>query len=168
MQESWRRDGDKLTFIVCLPHDEDDQSRDEKMIGDVNLFLSPADDDEDEGSGTVVGELELMIALPAQQNKGYGRAALVTFMDYVLTHWEEIAREYTARSGSGAPPALAFLRARINEANGRSIGLFESVGFTRVGEGANYFGEVELRWKGGWKDLRGCKGWQEWREVRYE
>lgn len=64
MQQSWRNDHDKLTFIACLPAIEDIQvdgsvlagtcDAPDRMIGDVNLFLSPADEDP-EGC---IGELE--------------------------------------------------------------------------------------------------------------
>jgi hypothetical protein len=54
MQQSWRRDHDKLTFIACLPLPGDEKEvvgeehdRPEKMVGDVNLFLSGADEDEE-------------------------------------------------------------------------------------------------------------------------
>jgi RimJ/RimL family protein N-acetyltransferase len=43
---------------------------------------------------------------------------------------------------------LAYVRVKINQRNQRSIALFESVGFKMVGDGPNYFGEVELRWQG--------------------
>lgn len=171
MQRSWRTDADKLTFIICLPRPSCEEKAveaelddpPERMVGDVNLFLSPLDDgEEDGGEEEVVGEIELMIALPSLQNQGYGRAALLTFMSYVLAHWEGIARELSAST-----TRLAYLRAKINETNARSIGLFESVGFRRVGEGANYFGEVELRWRGSGEDLKGCKGWVEGVERRY-
>jgi len=61
MQQSWRADSDKLTFIACLPQPEfqhevaagkDDAP--DRMIGDVNLFFSAADEDP-EGC---IGELE--------------------------------------------------------------------------------------------------------------
>lgn len=191
MQRSWREEGDKLTFIVCLPAAEGEvveagvHDGEDRMVGDVNVFLSrgEVEDDEEEedeevqgeGEGEVhrqdskkdeaaiMGEIELMIALPHLQGQGYGRAALLTFMTYIFTHWDAIAAEF---AGLSTTP-LAYLRARIHEGNVRSIGLFESVGFKREGK-RNWFGEVELRWKGNVEGLRWYRGWEEGREVRYE
>ena len=159
--------------------------RGDRMVGDVNLFLFEREDVEDEdegkdagaidghradgaGSGGIVGEIELMIALPQHRSKGYGRSALLTFMTYVLTHWTSIAREYSSTSAASSKTPLAYLRARINETNERSIKLFESVGFRRTKQGANYFGEVELRWRGDFEDLKGFKGWEQTAEVQYK
>ncbi len=201
MQRSWREDADKLTFIVCLPpaHSDTRQAAirvgvddsPERMVGDINLFLSqPVDDDDDEdetwGSESVVGEIELMIASKDLHRQGYGRAALLTFMGYIIFHWPAICLEYEtssqqtavsrptdppnhkgqglsgqrASASAGAACALApstiedtraelrYLRVKIHQSNVASIKLFESVGYkcTRAGK-ANYFGEVELRWR---------------------
>ena len=163
MQRSWRADRDKLTFIICLPapdvpNDEavvpGEHDTDDRMVGDINLFLF---DDNDNVSSTtegpsamsaVVGEIELMIARKNLQRQGYGRAALLTFMFYVLSNWQQIAKEYS--SDGFNVPNLSYLRVKINQSNQRSISLFQSIGFEMVGDGPNYFGEVELRWQ---KDL---------------
>ena len=39
---------------------------------------------------------------------------------------------------------MSYLRVKIGKENGRSIGLFESVGFVKVSETPSYFGEFEL------------------------
>ncbi|KAM0721686.1 hypothetical protein Q7P37_002611 [Cladosporium fusiforme] len=184
MQQSWRTDADKLTFIVCLPREESASESDstgvqggkddrpERMIGDINLFLfEPEDEDEDadsqgpKPSSPVIGEIELMIARKDLHRQGYGRAALLSFMSYVLDSWAGIAAEY----GNGAKTGreLDYLRVKINQSNERSIALFNSVGFVQTAAGANYFGEIELRWRPVRSDLEKWRGWEETSLVKY-
>jgi RimJ/RimL family protein N-acetyltransferase len=120
------------------------------MLGDVNLFLTPADEDE-EGC---IGELELMIAPQEKRRQGYGRATVLAFLHYIQLHLDSILEEYGGAVGgedSGAARKkmrLLQLRVKIGSKNLKSIGLFESLGFVKVGEGENYFGEVELVFEG--------------------
>lgn len=180
MQQSWRTDADKLTFIICLPCENSKEEGDvvrggvddraERMIGDINLFLfEPEDDDEDEKaskqpSTPLIGEIELMIALTSLHRQGFGRSALLTFLTYVLSSWPAIAAEY---SSSSEARELAYLRVKINQSNERSIALFSSVGFVQTAAGANFFGEVELRWRPVRAELEGWRGWEEVRCGRY-
>ncbi|KAL1958721.1 hypothetical protein VTO42DRAFT_3840 [Malbranchea cinnamomea] len=167
MQRSWRYDADKLTFITCLPLSSSlyspekrengtaisvDPTHDdapERMLGDVNLFLKYADeDDEDDGIlPAVVGEIELMIAEKVNQRRGFGRASLICFLRYIVAHEREILHEFL--SGQNRQKAreekFAYLVVRIGATNVRSLALFESIGFQRVREEPNYFGELELR-----------------------
>jgi RimJ/RimL family protein N-acetyltransferase len=179
MQQSWRSDGDKLTFIICQPLSEVsdfgfirpiEYDGEERMVGDVNLFLFPNDEGDDDGtegdcgtspSPSLVGELELMIALPSLRRKGYGRAALLMFVAYVLRNWDEIASEYVSSDQNASKqktiktPQLDYLRVKINEQNTGSIALFESLRFVAQNEGkANFFGEVEMRWLPGQENVK--------------
>lgn len=173
MQQTWRIDADKLTFISCVPvkavqgcivateHDAFDH-----MLGDVNLFLTDSDD---EGSPGVIGEVELMIASKQHQGQGYGRASLLAFLKYIIAHEQEILEQHSRDNQSvrdylpGVRLQVMYLRAKISESNDRSIGLFESLGFAKAGA-ANYFGEVELRLVG---DCRAAEeaSWRRYADV---
>ena len=183
MQRSWRTDNDKLTFIVCHSRESENVSqtvrgsqddRPERMIGDINLFLfEPEGDDEDEDdsaeqapnstktSNALVGEIELMIARKDLHRQGYGRAALLSFTAYILETWALIAAEYSSGAGDQTTRPLQYLRVKINQSNARSISLFQSIGFVQTEAGANYFGEVELRWQPNRSELETRKGWEE-------
>ncbi|PKX93000.1 uncharacterized protein P174DRAFT_505043 [Aspergillus novofumigatus IBT 16806] len=180
MQRSWRQDADKLTFIITLPvlqpqpqHQsqtegqerqgqglrlqlqlQDGDDAPEQMLGDINLFLRVEDEDEDGPScpEIIIGEIELMIAEKANQRKGYGRAALLAFLRYVLEHEADIVGEFVQGTGAGATTLqgrtdcrFGALSVKIGKENGRSLALFESVGFCKVSEEPSYFGEFELR-----------------------
>ncbi|EER44745.1 conserved hypothetical protein [Histoplasma capsulatum H143] len=145
-------------------------------------------------SARVVGEIELMIAEKVKQGKGYGRAGLVCFLKYIADHEVEIMRGFVSSLSSAAGGAaandngrrdetklgkvvvgegkLAYLSAKIGAGNARSLGLFLSLGFTKVSDEPNVFGEVELRRGGlggdeGGQLLRRC-GVEEYMEVGYE
>jgi RimJ/RimL family protein N-acetyltransferase len=187
MQRSWRTDNDKLTFIVCQSREEPQNAsqtmrggqddRPERMIGDINLFLFEPededhdDDDDDVDSGVqasnstktpnaLVGEIELMIARKDLHRQGYGRAALLSFTAYILDTWAQIATEYSSSSVAQTPRLLQYLRVKINQTNARSIALFQSIGFVQTAAGANYFGEVELRWQPSRSEVETRKGWE--------
>ncbi|GIK03574.1 hypothetical protein Aspvir_007646 [Aspergillus viridinutans] len=126
-----------------------------QMLGDINLFLRVEDEDEDEdgpSSPEIIGEMELMIAERANQRKGHGRAALLAFLRYVLEHQGEIVGEFVRGSESAGATLqgrtdwrVGALSVKIGKENGRSLALFESVGFCKVSEEPSYFGEFELR-----------------------
>lgn len=173
MCRSWREDPDKLTFIICLPIQAGQTSvtpqvddAPDRLVGDINLFLFQDESEygHEHQSGKAIGEIELMIARTELQRKGYGRAALLTFLGYVLDGWRIIGDEY-ARKDSKAE--LCYLRVKVSETNAGSLRLFESVGFERVGGGANYFGEIEMRWKPDIETLKRLNGWQDVKGMEY-
>ncbi|KAF5864329.1 hypothetical protein ETB97_008107 [Aspergillus alliaceus] len=152
MQQSWRQDPDKLTFIVCQGpgssplRDEDDSP--ERMVGDVNLFLRVEDAEEEGAAPQVVGEIELMIAEKRNQQRGFGKATLLAFLRYIVEHEEEIVEEFVRGQGGnleGAGGRLSCLSVKIGQGNERSLRLFAGALFRKVSEEANYFGEFELR-----------------------
>ncbi|KAF7718044.1 Uncharacterized protein PECH_002377 [Penicillium ucsense] len=167
MQRSWRQDADKLTFIVCRPIGDPDDTSDvtthlsadsdspSNMVGDINLFLHVDDGEEGDASPELYGEIELMIAEKANQGQGFGKAALLTFLRYIVEKQTAILEEFitadvdadTVGKLRAATPGLRFsyLSVKIGEANSRSLGLFESLGFEKVSSEPNYFGEFELR-----------------------
>ncbi|KAL5382535.1 hypothetical protein PMIN03_012093 [Paraphaeosphaeria minitans] len=166
MQESWRRDADKLTFIVCTPPltecehiTAEQEDAPPSMIGDVNLFLNTDTEDEGAGDGegaqALLGEIEIMIANRTQQGKGVGYEILLVFMWYILQTQTLSMKEYHCSNPNGRKNStLKYLRAKIDKDNVRSTKLFQGVGFSKVSETPNYFGEIELRWTIGKDSLK--------------
>lgn len=114
------------------------------MIGDVNMFISTTEDDP--GVQLLVGELELMIAERGEHRKGYGRAALLAFLRYIVTNEERILQEVMSDQAHAASHLrLDHFAVKIGQTNHRSIALFEGLGFCRTSATPSYFGEYELR-----------------------
>jgi hypothetical protein len=148
MQQSWREDAHKCTFIVLAKHmcsllEEKtattvDSSFVERnlnaMVGDVNLFLSLEDEvEEDESdqndaapSHMLQAELDIMIADRAHRGQGLGREASCLMMLY----------------GANALGVRRYY-CKINEDNHKSRGLFENLGFRQCNY-AECFRQVEL------------------------
>ncbi|KAI1367576.1 acetyltransferase domain-containing protein [Xylaria arbuscula] len=188
-QQSWRTAHDKLTFIICQSATtsrsppassspdanlsassvpvatyagEDDAEV--RMVGDVNLFLTPDDDDDDINNGgeketagsrihLVKGEIDIMIAAPEHRRKGLGEAAVRAFLAFLRRHHGDILDEYVCGTEGGSSTStgtdaadtyrVSKLVAKINAENMGSIRLFENLGFRRHGE-PNYFNEVSM------------------------
>ncbi|KAH4004824.1 hypothetical protein HBI56_043320 [Parastagonospora nodorum] len=180
MQQSWRLDHDKLTFIICLapspslsasspaikPEIHDTPTT---MLGDVNLFLYEDEEEESEvdgmqGKKAVVGEIEIMIAAQSSRRQGFAQEAVRAFLSYISSNISSILEEYRLGSDERSERYIKYLRVKIGQENGASVGLFGKLGFEQVG-GVNYFGEVEMRM--GWGNVEGLKGEGEGEVVGY-
>ncbi|KAK4203737.1 putative acetyltransferase [Triangularia verruculosa] len=161
-QQSWRTSTDKLTFIICsplpdtasscekIPQDADTPT---KMIGDVNLFLYPCEDDFSSEPAPpipkeVVGELDIMIACPDHRGNGLGGKVVKAFVGYIWEKREEIMKEYISdKIDDGEEvevPKLKMLMAKIGEGNEQSLRVFrDKLGWEQEGE-RNYFGELKF------------------------
>ena len=148
MQKSWRDDPNKCTFIVLAREQcEIDATKREvvvsdclhAMVGDVNLFLSEIDDDDDEAgergsaqrtendhTSRIQAEIDIMIAEQKFQRMGIGRAATCSMLIYGATTLN-IHRFFC----------------KINEDNKASIQLFENLGFVQCNYAA-CFKQVEF------------------------
>ncbi|KAJ7137916.1 GNAT domain-containing protein [Mycena epipterygia] len=158
MQRKWQLDEDKLTFIVCARADSDDAlesgpltPQDPRvstlpMIGDVNIFLHNAGEDE------FYAEAEIMIAEPEYRRKGLAFEALQLMLGYATAssngHFlcQNPSSVQEALQGSPLPVPATALLTRISESNLPSIRLFEKLGFY-ISKRVEVFGEVEMRWK---------------------
>ncbi|KLJ07004.1 hypothetical protein EMPG_17503 [Blastomyces silverae] len=154
----------------------DEEGEEQEEGGNDHGIVSAPD-----GSARVVGEIELMIAEKAKQGKGFGRAGLVCFLKYIADHEGDIVRGFVSSLPPSSTPAsggasrgdssddargdevrvrkvvgekLAYLSAKIGADNVRSLALFESLGFRKVSDKPNVFGEVELR-RGGLGGIEG-------------
>jgi RimJ/RimL family protein N-acetyltransferase len=104
MQQSWRDDKKKCTFIVLeAPSSSETCEELERMAGDVNLFLSRSYEDD-----SLVSEIDIMIAEQSLRRCGLGRESVQMMMWYGCMHLQ-ISRFF----------------AKINKDNASSIRLFE-------------------------------------------
>lgn len=141
MQQSWRDDPMKCTFIVhsseACQFDDSELSIVENvgaMVGDVNLFLSRIDPDEgEEGNRShsydttpIQAEIDIMIAERTYKRRGLGKSATCAMLLY----------------GANELKVSRFF-CKINEDNSASIKLFEGLGFVQCGY-AECFNQVEL------------------------
>lgn len=94
MQQSWRNDEDKCTFLI-LDRQCYEQTKDEikALVGDTNIFIQSNTED---GSSLhrIVGEIEIMIAETAARGKRYGWEATILMLLYGVEHLH--LRQYIA------------------------------------------------------------------------
>ncbi|KAM8704942.1 hypothetical protein ACLKA7_009405 [Drosophila subpalustris] len=122
MQQSWRQDADKLTFIVlCAETYAKTNDEIAAMVGDTNLFLHYDEEDKQH-----VAEAEIMIATTEARGKGFGREAMLLMLKYAQSHL----------------PLVKF-QAKIDMDNLVSLRLFESFQFIEVRR-VEVFHEVTL------------------------
>ncbi|KAL7625679.1 hypothetical protein AAE478_004900 [Parahypoxylon ruwenzoriense] len=127
-----------------------------RMLGDINLFLTPWDGPEEEEeekekekekekgekpSCYCVAEIDIMIADASRRGKGLGRGAAAAFLRFVRRHLDDVLATYTGKGEKKV--ALRELVAKIHVRNEGSLALFTGLGFRRRG-GVNYFGEVMM------------------------
>ena len=107
MQQSWRDDRKKCTFIVLSADVPTSPSMTEieRMAGDVNMFLTRSYEENDD---SIVAEIDIMIAEKKFQRRGYGREAVILMMWYGISQL-----------------GLEKFYAKINKENIPSITLFE-------------------------------------------
>lgn len=127
------------------------------MVGDINFFLYPCDDEDEEEedgkggekegteSSWCVGEVDVMIANYEDRGRGLGKAAVSTFLHYIWSSRDAILAEHQAAASIGHSRRLEMklLMAKIKATNAPSIALFKSLGFEQEGD-VNYFGEVKM------------------------
>lgn len=183
-QQSWRSARDKLTFIVCAPRDVSSadpppgavqagvDDSEERMRGDINFFLYPYEDDDDDAAadkqGWLTGEVDVMIAAKTHRGQGLGQAAVHALLVYLSRNLDGILREH-ATTADGMPGRLQGLMAKIKQSNEASRALFGKIGFRQSGE-VNYFGEVTMVM--GWEELERREWWKgaagDYEEVGYD
>lgn len=114
MQQSWREDEDKCTFLI-LDKAIFNQTGDEiaALIGDTNIFLLSPDDDGDDDLKS--GEIEIMIAEQPARGKRYGWESTLLMLAF------------------GAKKlAIRRFRAITKDSNAKAIRMFTKMGLREV------------------------------------
>lgn len=151
MQQTWRIDPDKCTFIVLDASQVDDGTTRQQnfvaqnlhaMVGDVNLFLSEDEEEGIDANDTTTfqqAEIDIMIAEKEARRKGIGFEACCIMMLYATENLS-IRRFFC----------------KINEDNASSLALFEKLGFQQCNY-AECFRQVELELKSESPDVMACQ-----------
>ncbi|KAI8872183.1 n-acetyltransferase 9-like protein [Ramicandelaber brevisporus] len=132
MQQTWRTDEDKCTFIVhSQPHGVDCSKTDgfspseveqlldvKNMIGDINLFISEMDNEDASNvkEKRMQAEINVMIAERDYRGRGLGKEAVTLMMEYAVRHLD-----------------IHHFFVCINDDNVDSIRMFTKMGFTQTG-----------------------------------
>ncbi|XP_053664065.1 alpha/beta-tubulin-N-acetyltransferase 9 [Anopheles marshallii] len=128
MQQSWRNDEDKCTFLI-LDRQCYEQTTDEieALVGDTNIFIQSNTED-DPALKRDVGEIEIMIAEPAARGKRYGWEATLLMLLYGVEHLH--LRQYIAITKDTNERAMKmFERMKFRETKRTPI--FHEVSFGR-------------------------------------
>ncbi|NXP90289.1 NAT9 acetyltransferase, partial [Passerina amoena] len=110
----------ECTFIVLDSERWPGQAEENSMVGDVNLFLTNAED-------PTVGEIEIMIAEPSCRGRGFGKEATLLMMAYGVRKL-----------------GITKFEAKIGQENEASICMFKKLHFKEVAVNS-IFQEVTLK-----------------------
>ncbi|GMR44556.1 hypothetical protein PMAYCL1PPCAC_14751, partial [Pristionchus mayeri] len=119
MQESWRKDEDKLTFIILDKQKYEESEKDEvsSMVGDVNLFIA-------EGQA----EVEIMIADKEQRKRGFGSEAVQMMLGYALEEYDA-ELEFTAKIGQDNESSIKLFTDNFGFALGSVSEVFREISY---------------------------------------
>jgi len=140
MQQNWERDDDKLTFIILVRPDnnqdgdlshlsDDDIRRSFPMVGDVNLFLTEND------SGGRQAEVEVMVAEENYRQRTIAYNALQILLSYATSPDCSLRLH----------PYNFFVKVAAD--NVASLSLFKKLGFLHTSSELDHFGELKM-WAG--------------------
>ncbi|XP_050079117.1 alpha/beta-tubulin-N-acetyltransferase 9 [Anopheles maculipalpis] len=131
MQQSWRNDEDKCTFLI-LDRERFEQTKDEieALVGDTNIFLqsNTEAEDTDPTDRRLLGEIEIMIAEPSARGKRYGWEATLLMLVFGVERLH--LRQYIAITKDTNERAIRmFERMKFRETKRTPI--FQEVSFGR-------------------------------------
>ncbi|XP_055611600.1 alpha/beta-tubulin-N-acetyltransferase 9 [Uranotaenia lowii] len=111
MQQSWREDDNKCTFLV-LDRSEFEKGGNEidSLVGDTNIFLLA-----EEEQAFKTGEIEIMIAEPLSRGKRYGWESTLLMLLYGIDQL-----------------GIQRYKAITKDSNTKAIGMFGKMGFQEI------------------------------------